>query len=69
MTVTYTPLNSSGDGGSPESLVLPAASVTAVALSDPGTDAVVVSGDGAFTVGWWAEGGGKVVFGGALPGG
>ncbi|MCY4371000.1 MAG: DUF5719 family protein [bacterium] len=69
VTVTYTPLNSSGDGGSPESLVLPPASVTSVALSDPGTDAVVVSGDGQFSVGWWAEGGGKVALGGALPGG
>ena len=68
LMVAYTPLGSTGDGGSPESLRLPPASVTTVRLSDPGTAAVVVSGDGPFTVGWWAESGGKVAFGGALPG-
>ena len=66
--VTYTTLGSSGEEYSPQSLRLPPTSVTTVALPDPGTDAVVVSGDGSFTVGWWAETDGKVVFGGAVPG-
>lgn len=67
--VDYMPLGSSGEGGTPGSLTLPAASTATVTLSDPGTEAVIVSGDGPFTVGWWAESAGKVVFGGAVPGG
>ena len=67
LAVTYTALRSSGDGGSPQSLTLPPASVTTVRLADPGTAAVVVSGDGPFTVGWWTESGGKFAFGGAVP--
>lgn len=69
VTVTYTPLSSSGEEGFSESLTLPAASTVSVTLTDPGTDAVTVTGDGPFTVGWWAESGGRVAFGGALPGG
>ncbi len=69
VTVDYLPLGSSGQAGPPGSLTLPAASTVTVDLSAPGTEGVIVSGDGPFTVGWWAESGGKVVFGGAVPSG
>ena len=65
--VSYTVLDSSGESGLSDLVAVPPTSLRAVSLPVRGTDAVAVSGDGPLTVGWWAEAGGKVVFGGGLP--
>lgn len=69
LEITYTALGPSGEESVAKSLRLSPRTVTAVALPDPGVEAVIVTGDGLFTVGWWAEAGERAVFGGALPGG
>ncbi len=64
--LTYTILRPSGAGRS-ASLELPPLSVATVAVRDSGAAGVLVSGEGAFSVGWWAESEGRVMFGGAAP--
>ena len=64
--VTYTALTASGEE-LPTSMVLAAGTVETVAVTDPEAVGVYVSGNGVFSVGWWAEAQGAAVFTGGVP--
>ena len=64
--VTYTALTASGEE-LPTSIVLAAGTVETVAVTVSEAVGVYVSGNGVFSVGWWAEAQGAAVFAGGVP--
>lgn len=66
LDIIYTTLKPSGEGLS-GSLTLAPGAVKTVTVAGPDVAGVSVSGNGAFSVGWWAEAAGTVLFGGAAP--
>ena len=68
LDVTYTARTASGEEF-PNSITVAAGSIETVAVTDPDVVGVHVSGSGAFSAGWWAEGQGSVMFAGGVPAG
>ena len=66
LDIDYTTLTPSGRALT-GSLVLVPGSVRTVTVTGPEVVGVRVTGSGAFSVGWWAEADGSVMFGGAVP--
>ena len=66
LEVAYVTLTPSGEGP-PGSVALAAGAVETVTVDGTDVAGVFVSANGAFSVGWWAEGEGTAVFGGAVP--
>ena len=66
LDITYTALTPSGQGLS-GALALAAGAVETVTVTGSEVTGVFVSGNGAFSVAWWAEAAGAAMFGGAVP--
>ena len=66
LDVTYTALTASGEE-QPTTITIAAGAVETVAVTDPDVVGVLVSGNGVFSAGWWAEAQGSAMFAGGVP--